>query len=180
MKTLLTLVSCLFLTFVFSQKETLIKQTLLKNINQFRTSKNLGVFESNPKTDSIAYGVYNIFGTVEPMMLMNELGIEKEWAIYHVESFSFSIQKNINNTEKINKHNNDKIDQYTKNYIYDTTLIKNCEWYYKSNFETDEPYLFGVYVVKTNSDDYYETYRIFFITLKNIPMEYKCFRPIKN
>ena len=117
MKTILTLVSCIFLSFVFSQKETLIKQTLLKNINQFRTSKNLGVFESTPKTDSIAYGVYNIFGTVEPMMLMNELGIEKEWAIYHVESFIFSIQKNINNTEKINEKEEENNDNLYSNFV---------------------------------------------------------------
>ena len=146
--------------------------SLLKNVNEYRLSKNLGEFTSNQESNNIAKDVYNIYGSVDPMTLLNQIGVDKDWAIYMVERYSFSLLKNVDNSNNI--------DKYIKSYISDTSRVKNCEWFYKSNVGNDKPYLFGIHVLKIKDDNHYETYKLFFITLKNIPMEYKCFRPTEN
>lgn len=172
MKTL-TLTLFLFITLIsLCQNEIMIEQSLLKNINEYRISKNLGEFTSSQESNKIAEEVYKVFGTVEPMMLLNQIGVDKDWAIYMVEGYVFNLLKNTDNSIKVGNS--------IKSYIADTLRVKNTEWYNKNNIGKDKPYLFGIYVTKIKEDKFYETYKLFFVTLKNTPMEYKCFRPVEN
>ena len=170
MKTFLLSLFLLLTSASFSQTEKIAEKLLLDNINGFRMSKNLGLIDANTETNGIAKNVYEIYGKVESILLLNEIGISDNWALYSISRIPFNVIRN--------KTPNPYINDAIKRYMSDTLKIENSEWYYKDNTIDPKPFLFGINVQKIKSEDYYDTYELFFITLRNVPMKYKCMPPL--
>jgi hypothetical protein len=172
MKTFLLSLILFLTSFSFSQIDGIIKTSLLNNINNYRISKDLGSMDTTTETNIIAKQVYEIYGKVEPIMLLNEIGVSDNWAIYMVQRIQFYIISD--------RKTHPTVDKGIQLYMSDTLKTKDCEWYYKDNTNEPKPFLFGIYVQKINDGEHYDTYEMMFIVLRNIPMKYKCFLPIEE
>jgi hypothetical protein len=81
MKTFLTLVSCFFITFVFSQSnQDLIKKSILQSINKIRFEKNLGQIDTTIESNHISSFFYELLGKIDKNEIINHSGNSNQWA----------------------------------------------------------------------------------------------------
>jgi hypothetical protein len=128
--------------------------------------------DTTTETNRIAKQVYEMYGKVEPINLLNEVGVSDNWALYMIQRFQFYIIRD--------RKTHPSVDKTIQLYMSDTLKVKDSEWYYKDNSNESKPFLFGIYVQKINNGEHYDTYEMFSIVLRNIPMKYKCFLPIEE
>jgi hypothetical protein len=169
MKTLLTLISCLFLNFVFSQSnEYLIKESILSSINQIRLDKNLGKIDTTYESNFISSIFYKLYDKIDKDKIIFETGYSNEWASYDYQKFTLNISKSEKNVINL-------VDSVFKILIskYNYTHVK---WFSFDNNKYSKPIILGICVTNKTSDyqKSYLTYDVIITSIKNVPELEKC------
>jgi hypothetical protein len=169
MKTILTLVSCIFLSFVFSQtNESLIKKSLLSSINKIRLEKNLGKIDTTYESNFISSIFYKLSDKIDKDKIIFETGYSDEWAAYDYQKLTLHISKSEKNVTNY-------VDSVFKIFIskYDYTHAK---WFSFDNNKYPKPIIFGVHITDKTSDyqKSYLTYGVIIMSIKNVPELEKC------
>jgi hypothetical protein len=172
MKTFLTLASCFFITFVFTQSnEDLIKKSILQSINKIRFEKNLGNIDTTIESNHISSFFYELLGKVDKNEIIFKSGYSDKWAAYDCQKLTIHVSKNEKNTENITKSIDSLFNLLISKYGY--TQVK---WYTFDNAKYPKPIVLGIYVCKI--DDYpkksYATFDIMVNSIKNVPEMEKC------
>lgn len=147
----------------------IVKDSFLSSLNKKRTSKELGEIYSSTGTDKIAQQIFKIKGTLENTDALNFLNLEDTWALYDTYQITQSIPNNISSYYRPEV----LLVQRLRERMLETSSKISTEWWSGKNINTDKPYLVGFYIdILTQNDE--TIYTIFIISVKNIPMKYKC------
>jgi hypothetical protein len=144
-------------------------------VNKYRSDAKLGEINSTAQVDEIANQVFNVKGTVESIKILNVLNLEEEWALYDTYQITISIPDSISKYYKPESLFSKRLDEILSR----TSNKVSTEWMIGSNINRDIEYMLGFYL-----DESYQnketTYKIFVISIRNIPMKYKCMEYIGN
>jgi len=152
-----------------------LKSEFLSKLNEYRVEENLGEINSNTQVDKIANRVFDIKGTIESIKILDILNLEEEWALYDTYQITISIPDSISKYYKPESLFSKKL-----NDILSRTSNKaSTEWMTGSNINKDNPYLLGFYLDESHQNKE-TTYKIFMISIRNIPMKYKCMESLEN
>jgi len=169
MKTFLTLVSCFFITFVFSQSnENLIKKSVLESINKIRFEKNLGSLDTTIESNHISSYFYELSGKIDKNEIIFKSGYSDKWAAYDVQKFTINISKYEKNViNLVDSSFNILISKYNYSYV---------KWYSFNNNKSPKPIILGIYVFNKTEDSQqsYSSYDVVITSIKNVPEMEKC------
>ena len=165
--------------FSYSQKSNEltqnVKDSFLSSLNKKRASKMLGEIYSSTKTDEITQQIFKIKGTVENANILSVLKLEDTWAIYDTYQITQSIPNNISSYYKPEV----LLTQRLEERMLEVSCKISTEWWSGKNINTDKPYIIGFYIdILTQNDE--TIYKIFIISLKNVPMKYKCAESLEH
>jgi len=152
-----------------------LKYEFLSKVNNHRSTEKLGEIYSTSQVDEIANQVFKVKGTVESIKILDVLNLEDEWALYDTYQFTISIPDSISKyytPESLFSKRLDEVLSRTSNKI-------STEWMTGSNINKDNPYMLGFYL-NTSTQNKETVYKIFIISIRNIPMQYKCVESLKN
>ena len=153
----------------------IVKDSFLSSLNKKRTSKELGEIYSSTETDKIAQQIFKIKGTVENTDVLNVLNLSDTWALYDTYQITQSIPNNISSYYKPEV----LLVQRLRERMLETSGKISTEWWSGKNINADKPYLMGFYIdILTQNDE--TIYKIFIISVKNIPMKYKCAESLEH
>lgn len=169
MKALSTLISCLFLNFVFSQSnEILIKESILSSINQIRLDKNLGKIDTTYESNFISSIFYKWYDKIDKDKIIYQTDYSNEWAAYDYQKFTLNISKYEKNVTNI-------VDSVFK-ILISKYNYSPAKWFSFDNNKYPKPILLGIYVTNKTIDDQksYLTYDVIITSIKNVPESEKC------
>jgi hypothetical protein len=152
-----------------------LKSEFLTQLNKKRLVENLGEIYSSNEADEIAKQVFKIKGTVDNIKLLDVLGFADSWALYDTYKITISIPDSISKYYKPEALFSRRLNEMFSQNSNEST----SEWMTGSNLNKDNPYLIGFYLDESYQNK--ETiYKVFIISIRNIPMKYKCMEPLDD
>jgi hypothetical protein len=123
----------------------------------------------------MAQQIFKIKETVENTNFLNVLKLEDNWALYD----TYQVTQSIPNAISCYYKPESLLTQRLEERMSETPGKISTEWWSGKNINADKPYLVGFYIdILIQNEE--TVYKIFIISVKNVPMKYKCAESLEH